>query len=278
MSTADSASADPDTKPEPIKTELPSSSPLSSLASDDFEPPFTPVRPRRNVTAPKRFGTPSDDDPKPIPQQPKRSTPAKKKAKAPKKVEWDVEGLLKCEGSPLASANLRSILCNPMAWSALDQNDKAEILALFPDKGHILDAGTEDARPNFASLMNDDSFRYDCAAYTENIAEGRHDPEWLAEAWSAHERRKAGDFDKYLMDKLEEEWGVEIPEDMRIRRDLPEAEKKTNESANGKTNGSANGDANGSANGSANGDAPRMKILSRKTEVRDSMEIDELAL
>lgn len=153
-----------------------------------------------------------------------------------------------------------------MAWSALDQDDKAEILALFPDKGHILDAGTEDARPNFASLMNDDSFRYDCAAYTENIAEGRHDPEWLAEAWSAHERRKAGDFDKYLMDKLEEEWGVEIPEEMRIRRDLPEAEKKTNGSADGKTNGSANEDA------------PRMKILSRKTEMRDSMEIDELAL
>lgn len=143
-----------------------------------------------------------------------------------------------------------------MAWTALDQNDKAEILALFPDNGHILDAGTEDARPNFASLMNDDSFRYDCAAYTENIAEGRHDAEWLAEAWSAHERRKAGDFDKYLMDKLEEEWGVEIPEEMKILRDLPE--KKANESANG--------------------DAPRMKIMSRKREVRDSMEIDELAL
>lgn len=145
-----------------------------------------------------------------------------------------------------------------MAWTALDQDDKAEILALFPDKGHILDSGTEDARPNFASLMNDDSFRYDCAAYTENIAEGRHDPEWLASAWSAHERRKAGDFDKYLMDKLEQEWGVEIPEEMRIRRDLPEAEKKTN--------------------GSSNGDAPRMKIVARNRELRDSMEVDELAL
>ena len=145
-----------------------------------------------------------------------------------------------------------------MAWTALDQDDKAEILALFPDKSHILDSGTEDARPNFASLMNDDSFRYDCAAYTENIAEGRHDPEWLASAWSAHERRKAGDFDKYLVDKLEEEWGVEIPEGMRIRRGLPEAEKKANEDTNG--------------------DAAQEKRASRYRKLDNSMEIDELAL
>ncbi|KAL7958931.1 Asx homology domain-containing protein [Trichoderma compactum] len=256
MSTADSASADPDTKPEPMKTEIASSSTLSSLGSE-IESPFTPVRPRRNVTSPKHFGSPSNDEAK-SPQRPKGSTRAKKRAKAPKKPEWDAESILKDPKSPLASANLRSILCNPMAWTALDQDDKAEILALFPDKGHILDSGTEDARPNFASLMNDDSFRYDCAAYTENIAEGRHDPEWLASAWSAHERRKAGDFDKHLMDKLEQDWGVEIPEEMRIRRDLPETEKKTN--------------------GSANGDAPRMKIVSRNRELRDSMEVDELAL
>lgn len=111
-----------------------------------------------------------------------------------------------------------------MAWTALDQDERAEILALFPDKGHILDAGTDGARPNFASLMNDDSFRYDCAAYTDNIAQGRHNPEWLASAWSAHERRKAGDFDAHLMDKLEEEWGVTIPEEMKIRRTAAEAE------------------------------------------------------
>ncbi|UKZ46240.1 hypothetical protein TrVGV298_000441 [Trichoderma virens] len=259
MSAADSASVDANSKPEPTKTEIASSSTLSSLGSE-IESPFTPVRPRRNVTAPKRFASPSKDDSKPIPQRPKKRNPVKKRAKVPKKPKWDAESLLKDPKSPLATANLRSILCNPMAWTALDPEDKAEILALFPDKSHILDSGTEDARPNFASLMNDDSFRYDCAAYTENIAEGRHDPEWLASAWSAHERRKAGDFDKYLVDKLEEEWGVEIPEGMRIRRELPlpGAEKKENVDTNGNT--------------------VREKVMSRNRKLDDRMEIDELAL
>ncbi|PTB69538.1 hypothetical protein BBK36DRAFT_1187482 [Trichoderma citrinoviride] len=156
------------------------------------------------------------DEPKSIPQRPKRRTPAKKKT--PKKPKWTAETIVRDPKSPLATANLRSILCNTMAWTCLDQADKAEILALFPDRDHVLDADTEDARPNLASLMNDDSFRYDCAAYTENIAQGRHDPEWLASAWSAHERRKAGDFDEFLVERLEGDWGVEIPKGVRTAR------------------------------------------------------------
>lgn len=97
-----------------------------------------------------------------------------------------------------------------MAWDVLDKDDKAEILALFPDDQHVLGAGTDDACPDFASLMNDDSFRHDCAAYTENIAQGRHDPEWLASAWAAHERRKAGDFDEHLENKFKDDWEIEL--------------------------------------------------------------------
>ncbi|KAM0246470.1 hypothetical protein ACHAQJ_010215 [Trichoderma viride] len=249
MSTIESASVDADSKQECQKAEIPSSSPLSSLSGLDS--PLTPVRPRRKVTATKRYASsPTRNEAKSIPRRPKKkATPAKRT----KKPEWDAESILKDPKSPLATANLRSILCNPLTWTALDQDEKTEILSLFPDKGHILDAGTEDARPNFASLMNDDSFRYDCAAYTDNIAQGRHDPEWLASAWSAHERRKAGDFDKYLIDKLEEEWGVEIPDEMKIRRMPSEAE--------------------------ADGDAKQQKKDGpKKPVVDDRMEIDELAL
>lgn len=105
-----------------------------------------------------------------------------------------------------------------MAWEALDKDDKAEILSLFPDNQHVLAIGSEDARPDLVSLMNDDSFRHDCAAYVENIAQGRHDVEWLASAWAAHERRKAGDFDEYLENKFEEEWGIELPPEMKTNR------------------------------------------------------------
>lgn len=114
----------------------------------------------------------------------------------------------------------QSMLANPMAWAALDEQEQQEILSLFPDGEHIVNAGTPDARPNFASLANDDSFRYACAAYTENVAQGRHDPAWLASAWAAHERRKAGDFDEFIVKKFEEDWGVELPDELKTRREL----------------------------------------------------------
>ncbi|RFU72546.1 hypothetical protein TARUN_9705 [Trichoderma arundinaceum] len=247
MSTPDSSSIHVASKSEHKKDEIPSSSPLSSLSGPSS--PLTPLRPRRKVTATKRYASPSRDEVKSIPRRPKKKAAAAKRT--PKKPKWDSENILKDPKSPLATANLRSILCNPMAWTALDQDEKTEILSLFPDKRHILDSDTEDARPNFASLMNDDSFRYDCAAYTDNIAQGRYDPDWLASAWSAHERRKAGDFDKYLIDKLEEDWGVEIPGEMKVRRAPPEEET---------------GD-----------DAAREQGGPRKRKLEDWMEMDELA-
>lgn len=106
-----------------------------------------------------------------------------------------------------------------MAWTSLDAQDREEILALCPDPRHILteedqkgeEGGPATPRPNIKSLMNDDSFRYDCAAYTENLVLGRHDPDWLAQAWAAHERRKAGDFDEFLRHKFERDWEVQLP-------------------------------------------------------------------
>jgi hypothetical protein len=100
-----------------------------------------------------------------------------------------------------------------MAWTSLTVQERREILSLFPDMAHTLDADTDDARPNLETLMNDDSFRHDCATYVENLANGRHDPGWLEQAWRAHERRKAGEFDGWLRDRFVQDWGVEIPED-----------------------------------------------------------------
>lgn len=113
------------------------------------------------------------------------------------------------------------MLSNPLAWDVLGADDKTEILALFPDQAHILAADDSgDARPDFGSLMNDDTFRHDCSVYTENVAEGRFDPEWLACAWAAHERRKAGDFDEHLVAKFENDWQTELPDEMKPKRRL----------------------------------------------------------
>ena len=105
-----------------------------------------------------------------------------------------------------------------MAWDILDNHTRAEILALFPRQHMVLDAGTEHARPDFAAMMNDDTFRGDCASYTEHIIQGRHDQDWLTSAYKAHHRRKMGDFDDFLVQKVSEDWGVELPEDFKPRR------------------------------------------------------------
>lgn len=89
------------------------------------------------------------------------------------------------------------------------------MLAQFPDETHILDAGTPNARPNLESLRNDDSFRHDAEEYTSNLCKGMHDPIWLRDAWSAHGRRAAGEFDAYYVRKLEIEWDTTIPDDFK---------------------------------------------------------------
>ena len=103
------------------------------------------------------------------------------------------------------------MLLNPRAWAVLPPEARAKILAKLPSQEHILDAGTENARPNIASLMNDNNFRHDCARYTENIGAGRHDPEWLRQAWIAQKKHMRGDFDEVEREDFKSQWGVELP-------------------------------------------------------------------
>lgn len=110
----------------------------------------------------------------------------------------------------VTNAVTQAILLLPGAWDVLTEEEKHFVLSKFPDETHILDAGTPAARPNLASLRNDDNFRHDCATYCGNIKLGRHDEEWLHQAWTAHEKRKRGDYDEFLRIKLEEDWGVEL--------------------------------------------------------------------
>ncbi|XWX00169.1 hypothetical protein V2A60_008189 [Cordyceps javanica] len=173
--------------------------------------------------------------------------------------KWDAERLLTDPKSPLAKANLRTILSYPMAWSSLDEADHAEILALFPDQSHIRTAEDGTAQPDMASLMNDDSFRYDCAAYTQNLAQGRHDPEWLAQAWAAHERRKAGDFKEFLRTKFETDWEVKLPPEVEPDVDQHQQE----EAADGKQ--SMPTDEAIGANGIADLEQPATPVVSEFT-------------
>ncbi|KPM41257.1 hypothetical protein AK830_g5275 [Neonectria ditissima] len=199
--------------------DLPSSSPLSSIGEPEMslgtptKPPPAELPPVEDI----KLSSPSKSKRTPTIAKPKSGRRKVVVRRAAKKPKWDAESILTDPKSPLASADLRTILSNPMTWDVLDKDDKAEILALFPDDQHVLGAGTDEACPDFASLMNDDSFRHDCAAYTENIAQGRHDPEWLASAWAAHERRRAGDFDEHLENKFREDWEAELTPELNAQ-------------------------------------------------------------
>lgn len=107
------------------------------------------------------------------------------------------------------------MLLHPQAWDVLGEEDKKEILALFPDDRHILNAGSPHARPNVLSLQNDDNFRHDTEEYVSNLSRDMHDPIWLQDAWAAHGSRAAGNFDQYYIRRLEADWKTTIPDDMK---------------------------------------------------------------
>lgn len=164
------------------------------------------------------------------------SPPAKKvKVLNSRSKKWDPENVTQNIRSPLVNVDLRvskkwhcpslecpapnlcnqTMLLQPAAWDCLTLEDKEEILSLFPDQTHILDAGTPNARPNLESLKNDDNFRHDAEQYTTNLSKGMHDPEWLRDAWTAHQRRAAGEFDLFYIRKLQKDWNMKIPYEYR---------------------------------------------------------------
>ncbi|KAL2260891.1 hypothetical protein VTK26DRAFT_4999 [Humicola hyalothermophila] len=149
---------------------------------------------------------------KPAPAKKPRPTLAALR-KSAKDRKWQAPFVYTDEKSPLALADLRGILLHPEAWEVLTEEEKRDVLAKFPDETRILNAGTSDARPNTVSLRNDNNFRHDCVRYCENLKAGRHDEEWLSQAWIAHEKHKRGDFDAFLREQFEEDWGIKLPDD-----------------------------------------------------------------
>ncbi|KUI71663.1 hypothetical protein VM1G_06985 [Cytospora mali] len=148
------------------------------------------------------------------------STPIASRQPAAKRVKtntkkWEPNYVTQNSRSPLVSRDLRALLLLPQAWDVLTDEDKTEVLALFPDEKHILEAGTPNARPDILSLQNDDNFRHDTEEYVSNLSRDMHDPTWLQDAWAAHGSRAAGNFDQFYIRRLEADWNTTIPDDMK---------------------------------------------------------------
>ncbi|KAI0852422.1 Asx homology domain-containing protein [Daldinia vernicosa] len=113
--------------------------------------------------------------------------------------------------SPLATAQLRELLCSEAAWDLLSTEEKQQVLAKFPDEKEILNVGTENARPNIAALRNNNNFRHDIVRYQDDLRKGWHDPEWIRQAQSAHSKREIGFYDEYLSNRFQEDWSMGMP-------------------------------------------------------------------
>ncbi|KAG8158955.1 hypothetical protein KVR01_011398 [Diaporthe batatas] len=170
-------------------------------------------------------------------------TPATKRPKTSAK-RWTAEYVTQSKQSPLVNKDLRALLLHPQAWDVLSDEDKKEILDLFPDTRHILNPNTPEARPNVMSLQNDDNFRHDTEEYVANLKAGIHDPAWLQDAWAAHEARAAGQFDEYYIRKLEVVWNTKIPDEMKPEhlRSVPPAEPQEDAKGEPQEEGSSSPD------------------------------------
>ncbi|KAK0626642.1 Asx homology domain-containing protein [Immersiella caudata] len=133
-----------------------------------------------------------------------------------KSKKWDAPHVLTNKSSPLGKTRDRNDLLNmlllPEAWDILTEEEKAEILALFPDKRSILNPGTSQARPDVQVLKSNTGFRADCVSYATGIANGRHEEQWLREAWDAHTKHSRGEYGPQAAKTFKRSWGEDMPE------------------------------------------------------------------
>lgn len=202
----------PDNQPEVNGTEAPvkPSGNTESISNDDDEVEaeihVSVMAPRRRVPSKRSqfFNSKPTASRQPAAKRPKMTSK-----------KWEPNYVTQSSKSPLVGKDLRALLLHPQAWDLLSQEDKAEILALFPDDKHILDAATPNARPDVMSLQNDDNFRHDTEEYVSNLSRDMHDPSWLQDAWAAHGSRTAGNFDQFYIRRLEADWKTTIPDEMK---------------------------------------------------------------
>ncbi|CAK7241450.1 MAG: hypothetical protein STHCBS139747_002912 [Sporothrix thermara] len=151
---------------------------------------------------------------------------------------WQTGFVLTNTRSPLTQFDLRTLLCQPEAWTLLSADEQKEVLALFPASSSsssssnsstpaaVLDAGTDRARPDVASLKNDNNFRHDCARYRSDLQAGFFNIDWLEEAFEAHAMRQEGVFDAYVLEAFESNWGVKVPKQEKAEEKGVETEEK----------------------------------------------------
>ncbi|KAI1800459.1 Asx homology domain-containing protein [Daldinia bambusicola] len=175
--------------------------------------------------------------------------------------------------APLATASLRELLCSKQAWDLLSAEEKQQVLSKFPDDKEILDAGTENARPDIAALRNNNNFRNDIARYQDDMSKGWHDPEWIRQAQAAHRKREVGFYDEYLSARFEEDWGMEIPEEGE-EKDPQDREKEQIEVKGAEKSGDAQEERQGQNGPAENNGGDQVSDATKGVE--DTIQVKEV--
>ena len=149
--------------------------------------------------------TTDEDELYAAPVEPVATTPAKRNAgRATKVNRSDPEWLVTNEKSPLAYEDLHAEFSNPKTYENFTKSDWEDIRDTLPPNVPLNPDGYSIPMTFF---KYDPDFRRGIREFQEDLASGRLDPKWQADAAHAMEERAQGKFDAYKEIQFEEFWG-----------------------------------------------------------------------
>ena len=151
--------------------------------------------------------TTDEDDLFAAPSEPATNTPTavKRTARRAAKVDRsDPDWLVTNENSPLASEDLHAEYSNPKTYENFTKSDWEDLREILPPNVPVNPDGYSIPLTFF---KYDPDFRRGIREFQEDLASGRLDPKWQADAAQAMEERARGDFDAYKESQFEAFWG-----------------------------------------------------------------------
>lgn len=175
-------------------------------------PHVTETSNKRNMDRGKRKSsvkyadsTTDEDEVFAVPVEPVATTSTKRNAgRAAKVNRSDPEWLVTNEKSPLAYENLYAEFSDPKTYEKFTKSDWEDIRETLPPNVPTNPDGYSIPMKFF---KHDSDFRRGIREFQEDLASGRLDPKWQADAAQAMEERARGDFDAYKENQFEAFWG-----------------------------------------------------------------------
>ena len=133
------------------------------------------------------------------------ATPVKRNAGRSAKVDRnDPEWLVTNENSPLANEDLHAEFSDPKTYENFTKSDWEDLRETLPPN---VPCNPDGYSIPMTFFKYDPDFRRGIREFQEDLASGRLEPEWQADAALAMEERARGDFDSYKENEFEAFWG-----------------------------------------------------------------------